>query len=353
MLAPATSGAALAAGGDTAPEQVGNAVPVVGGKHRAEVDKLRLEIKKLHNEVNNSSGLRGFIGQYAGVITALGALLAAGIAFVSQSRERNRLTKSDIATQQRAVEQRQAESDRDLAARFSHLLLDLGSDSEPVQAGAAISLLTFLDLRDPTFHHQVRLAVLANLKVTHPPAVTKLLRRTFERAMASPVSYDPIELDLSGTDLAEATLRDLKLEGARLDNADLRRADLTNTSLQGATGSDLKLDRVVLQGEKASLFNARLKDVEAPGARLQGSELVNAHIKRADLGVARFEGARLQAAHFKDCNLRGAHFNGANVADAYFHGCVFDDNALRTMLKATNVDKAHFDPEHLARLGEL
>lgn len=353
LLAPGASSVALAAGSGTAPKQVGTAAPVASVKHRAEVEKLQAEIEKLHSEVRNSSGVRGFLSQYAGVITAAGALLAAGIAFVGQSRERNRLAKSDIATQERSVEQREAESDRDLAARFSQLLLDLGSSSEPVQAGAAISLLTFLDLPDPTFHHQVRLAALANLKVTHPPAVTKLLRRTFERAMASSDSYDPIELDFSDADLMGATLRDLKLEGARLDQVDLRHADLTNTSLRGATGSDLKLDRVVLQGEKASLFNARLKDVEAPGARLQGSELVNAHIKRADLGVARFEGARLQAAHFEACNLRGANFSGANVADTYFHGCELDDNALRSLLNATNVDKAHFDAHHAARLQEL
>lgn len=355
LLAPPALTVARAAGGTAQPAQPERTTLAARGKHRAdaEIEKLHAETEKLHSEVRNSSGVRGFFSQYAGVITAAGALLAAAIAFVSQSRERNRLSQSDIATQQRVVEQRQAESDRNLAARFSQLLLDLGSDSEPVQAGAAVSLLTFLDQRDPTFHHQVRLATLANLKVSHQAAVTNLLRRTFERAMASPVPYDPVELDFSDASLAESTLRDLRLESARLDRADLRRADLTNTSLRGAFGSDLKLDGVILQGDKASLFNARLKNVKARAARLQGSEVVNAHIREADFGATRFEGARMQAAHFEDCNLSGAHFIGANVADTYFHGCLLDDNALRSLLKARNVEKAHFDAHHLARLQEL
>jgi uncharacterized protein YjbI with pentapeptide repeats/cell division protein FtsB len=322
-------------------------------KHRAETERLQAETEKLHSEIKNSSGARGFFGQYAGVITALGALVAAGIAFLGQRKESNRLAKSDIATQQRAVDQRLAESDRDLAARFSQLLADLGSEREAVQAGAAVSLLTFLDQQDPTFHHQVRLATLANLKVAHPNTVTKLLRRTFERAMTSSVPFDPIEIDLSDGDLAGATLRNLNLEGARLDHVNLDHADLTNTSLKGAIGSAMNCSRVILQGDKASLFNARLTDVEAGGARLQGSELVNAHIRKADLGQAGFEGARLQAAHFVDCDLSGARFDGANVADTYFNGCALDDNALRSLLKARNLQKAHFDPGHSARLDEL
>lgn len=353
LLGPVGASVALAADAGSAAQVADRDPPAPGAKYRAEVEKLRAEVEKLHSEVRNASGARGFFNQYAGVITALGALLAAGVAFFSQSRERNRLANSDIATQQRAVEQRLAESDRDLAARFSQLLLDLGSASEPVQAGAAVSLLTFLDQRDPTFHHQVRLATLANLKVSHPEAVTKLLRRTFERAMTTSVAFDPIELDFSDAELEGSSLRGLMLEGVRLDRVNLTGANLTDTSLQGALGSDLKIARVILQGGKASLFNARLKKVEASGARLQGSELVNAHLQEADLGSARFEGTRMQAAHFVDCDLRGAHFDGANVADTYFNGCTFDDNALRSLLNARNLEKAHFDAAHLTRMDEL
>jgi uncharacterized protein YjbI with pentapeptide repeats len=352
LLVSATVGLAFAGTGAAARQQEGG-TPASGAKQRAEVEKLQVEIEKLQGEVRSSSGVRGFFSQYAGVITAAGALLAAGIAFIGQTRERNRLAQSDIATQQRAVEQRSAESDRDLAARFSKLLLDLGSDSEPVQAGAAVSLLSFLDRPDPTFHHQVRIATLANLKVSHPTAVTKLLRRTFEQAMASDVAYDPVELDLSDADLEESTLRGLKLEGAKLDRVNLAHTDLTDTSLRGAIGTHVGLVRAILQGDKASLFNARLTNVKAVGARLQGSELVNAHIKKADLSAARFEGARMQAAHFVDCDFHGAYFDGANVADTYFHGCALDDNALRSLLKASNLEKAHLDADHLARLHEL
>ena len=362
LLASVCCGSPARAAGTAATAQHGDGrtTVVLRAKHsaevrrrRAELEKLRAETEKLHGEVRNSSGVRGFFSQYAGVITALGALLAAGFAFLSQRKESNRLARSDIAAQQRAADQRLAESDRDLAARFSRLLADLGSDKEAVQAGAVVSLLTFLDQPDPTFHHQVRLATLANLKVAHPSSVTKLLRRTFERAMSSSAPFDPVEIDLSDGDLTGVTLRNLNLEGARLDRVNLDDADLTDTSLKGAIGSVLKCAHVVLQGDQASLFNARLRDVEAAGARLQGSELVNAHIREANLRSARFEGARMQAAHFVDCDLSGARFDGANVADTYFNGCTFDDNALRSLLKARNLQKAHFDPGHFARLGEL
>jgi hypothetical protein len=159
--------------------------------------KLEVEIDKLQTEASNASGVRGFFSQYAGVLTALGALFAAGIAYLGQSRERNRQWEADRSTTKLAIEQREAESNRDLAARFSKLLSDLGSESEAIQAGAAVSLMSFLG-GNPTFHRQVRLATLANLRVPHPEPIDRLLRRTFEEAMRlDEVPYDAIELDLS------------------------------------------------------------------------------------------------------------------------------------------------------------
>ncbi len=350
VVAPAP--AALAAAETTV-------APATGGEtsdpHKLEVEteKLEVEVEKLAGEVKNASGVRGFFSRYAGLAAAIGALIGAGIAFIGQSRERNRLRKADIATQKRAVAQQKAESDRDHAARFSQLLLDLGSDSEPVQAGAAVSLLSFLGHDDPTFHHQVRLATIANLKVSHPQAVTKLLRRTFEKAMSSGVPYDPIELDLSDADLTGATLRGLTLDGANLDAAGLEYADLCDTSLRDAAGRKTKLNGAVLQGEGASLYNARLFEAECFKTGFQGAELVNAHLERADMRGARFSGARMQAAHLERSDMEGARFEGANVADTYFMGCKLDDNALRSMLKAKNWEKAHFDPAHATRLQEL
>lgn len=322
-------------------------------KGQVETEKLEVEVEKLEGEVRNASGARGFFSRYAGVITAAGALLAAGIAFLGQSRERNRLRKADIGTQERAVAQQEAESDRDHAARFSQLLLDLGSESEPVQAGAAVSLLSFLDHTDPTFHHQVRLAAAANLKVTHPAAVTKLLRRTFEKAMCSDVPYDEIELDFSDTDLTGVTLRELTLDKANLDGARLEHADLCETSLREAVGRQPKLSGARLQGGRASLYNASLFEADCFKAAFQGAELVNAHLEGSDMRGARFAGARMQAAHLENSELQGAFFEGANVADTYFKGCSLDDNALRSLLKAKNWEKAHFDPTHADRLREL
>lgn len=324
-------------------------------KLEVEVEKLRAEVDKVEGEVEHSSGLRGFLSQYGALITALVALIGVGITFRGQNKEQGRQREADRASRDRAIEQRDSEGERDLHARFSQLLLDLGSSSEAVQAGAAVSLLSFLDHQDPTFQHQVRLATLANLKVSHPAAVCKLLLRTFEQAMTvGDIPYDSLELDLSEADLRGANFAGLDLSGANLSGSQLHEANLRGAVLRDAVGRGVTLEGARLQGEGTSLLNARLPQAKCMGARFRGANLVNVHMEGADLRMARFDGAQLQAAHLeKDADLRGARFDGANVADTYFRDAHFDDDALRSLLKASNWEKAHLSPEAQRRLDEL
>jgi uncharacterized protein YjbI with pentapeptide repeats len=316
-------------------------------------EKERAETKKLHAETHNATGVRGLLSNYAALATALVALAGLALTLRGQNREQSRQRTADREQREKDREQREAEGNRELSARFSQLLLDLGSTSEPVQAGAAVSLLTFLTPEvDPSFYRQVRLAVLANLKVEHPPAVIRLLVRTFEQALAigGERPFDPIELDFSAAQLSEAMLSNLTLDGANLSETELARCDLSNTSLRDCHGTGVNLSGATIRstGEgTASLFNARLPKATALAARFDGAELVNAHLREANLRDARFNGARMQAAHLEDgTDLRGARFERANIADTWFRGALFDEPALRSLARAENWEQAHFDENH-------
>jgi|CZKG01.1.fsa_nt_gi hypothetical protein len=316
-------------------------------------EKLQAEVDKLHSEIRRSSGFRGFFSTYAALLTALAAIAAVAITLRGQIKEQSRQSDAEQTQRGQAREQRELESKRELAARFSQLLLDLGSPSEPVQAGAVVSLLGFLGREDGGFRHQVRLAVLANLKVGHTPAIARLLIRTFEEAMSTgeETPFDPIELDFARAQLFGARLAGLDLGGANLAEANLAGADLSETSLRDARGPGVILDDATIQGIGASLFNARLPGARCIGTRFKGAELVNAHLEGADLRNARFEGARMQAAHLeRNADLRGARFDGANVADTYFRDAIFDDTALKSLKRAQNWERAHFSPDALVRL---
>ena len=110
------------------------------------------------------------MADYVALVTAvvavggLGATVWKQISDQSLQRERDR-------------DQRLIESDRRLEDRFATVLSELGSEAIAVKAGAASSLTTYLASDHRRFHHQVRLAVLTNLKLDHEEPIRKLLAR--------------------------------------------------------------------------------------------------------------------------------------------------------------------------------
>jgi len=311
----------------------------------------RQELRKLEIENEDKTGVRGFFSNYAALLTALVAAGGLLLTFSGQVRAGRR--EREVARQQATSEreQRERESQRTLEERFSALLADLGSERDAIQAAAAISLLTFLSPENAGFHQQVMMATLANLKVEHPPAITKLLRTTFQTALRSGGTPGR-GLDLSGASLAEADLAKLDLTEVTLDATDLREASLNDGVLVGAHGRGVILEGALLHGNETTLLNARLPKALAARARFDGATLVNAHLEGADLRGAGFRGARMQAAHLEDSQLAGAQFDGADVADTYFLRASFDDAALRSLAR-TNWTRAHISPADMTRLGEL
>jgi uncharacterized protein YjbI with pentapeptide repeats len=308
---------------------------------KLEREKAQEEIRKLRAEVGDSTGIRGLVGLLAAPLTGLAAIAAITVSLYSLRKE-----QANQRRQREDAQRSQAEE------KFANVLLSLGAEREAVQAGAAVSLLTFLGDDHQPYHEQVRWAVLANLKVEHSPGVRRLLVHVFETAMRAEGTLSPDELDLSHAFLSGVRLKGLTLDGAQLDGADLGGANLAAVSLVGAEGRRVCLDRASFLGG-ADLLNARLIKISARKATFGGANLVNAHLNGGNFEEASFAGARLQAAHLRNARLQGARFEGANVADTYFLGARLDRRSLVSLRQAENWTKAHFDPAIKARLDSI
>jgi len=317
-------------------------------RQNLEQEKLRQEVVKLQIENRKANSILVFLVSNAGLLTVLLAIIGAIVTIGKQIEER----KKDR-------QQREAENLRRIDEKFTAIIKDLGSDSVPIQAGAAVSILTFLKPMYQAFYEQVYLIILANLKVKkdkREEATAELLLQGFEKAIRLLIEYkikqgEPVELDLS-----QADLKRVNLSGLDLSNADLGFADMPNANLEAANlfrvkGYGAKLKGVRLS--RANLNEARFKTAKFADALFHDANLVAANMKETDLQRVQFHQAKLQSTHFEHADLRGAQFNQANIDDAFFKGALMDDQTLRSILKAFNWDNAHFDDEIKTKLEDL
>jgi uncharacterized protein YjbI with pentapeptide repeats len=320
-----------------------------------EEQKLCAEIRKLEADRAQATGWHGMISSVAGLAGVLGAVGAVTGVLLTFRAQRSAQTEQRIRDNQ----QREDESQRLLDERFGQILKDLGDDSPAVRAGSAISLLGFVDaphLRDgarSAFNRRVRLATLANLKVTHDAEVCKLLRRVLEVALRTSDALEPVERDFAHAALRRADLSELDLTEADVAFADLQRANLTNSVLFRAQGLEVDITSARLSGPKADLREVRFRKAIGEGADFTEANLRAAHFDEARLKGARFQNARLQSAHFDRAELAGAAFQHADLNDAYFREAIFDDTSLRSITRALNWEKAHFSTDVRERLDSL
>lgn len=378
LLALGASSAALVVSNTR--DHAGPAATVTVSSTALADEKLRAEIAQLRAETRKLNSDRGFLSENGAVLAALlTGVVAVGGLFLTlwkqiteQARQRDADRKqrdSEIAQQKlerereqeargREREQREADSMRRFEERFTAILAELGAESEAMQAGAAVSLLTFLRPEQEAFHRQVRLVALANLKVAHSEPVRKLLLHVFEQAarLAPPV---PNERDLSQASLDGADLSELDISGADLTGTRLRNAILENVNLRAAHGNeelDLKNARVC--GPDTDLHAVRFKKLQGVNVNFTEANLSAAHLEGGNLRYARFQKARLQAAHLEGADLRGAQFQRADLRDTYFtekrtESALLDEAALRSISAALTREGAHFTAEHEQRLAEL
>ena len=311
-------------------------------KSEQELTRLKLveEVEKLERENDEADGLSGFLVGIAPFVTALVAVGGLLATFWKQNSDQR-------GQRERDRREARAERGRRLEDRFAAILTELGAESPFTKAGAAASLVTYLQPRHRRFHHQVRLAVLTNLKLDHDEPIRKLLARVYATAVSSEEPLDMFELDLSRAKLKNADLSGLALREADLAFADLTDALLLGTDLYRARGVKVCLEGARLgarAGRPASLIEVRFRQARCQNAVFSEALLVNAHLEEADLRGASFVRARLQAAHLERALLEGAHFEQANLADTYFVDAELDYVALRSIRRAFNWRKAHFDP---------
>jgi uncharacterized protein YjbI with pentapeptide repeats len=324
-------------------------------REQLELVKLKQEIKKLELENKKLSDGRGTIVGIAPFLTAIVALLGVFITLWRHLSEQRR---------QRDLDRKNLETDRirRFNEKFNAVVENLGSESQAIQASAAVSIQTFLKPEYSEFHDQVFLILLANLKVQHNEVIQQLLTAGFEKAIRVKSDViaaqneqidekdEKIVLDLSGCALDGANLMKINLGWANLRKASLQHANLKDACLIRVKGEGAKLQ--FLKGGGADLKKARLKGANLTRANFREADLKWVHFEEADLSHCKFERAFLQGAHLEKSVLMGAHFEQADLNNAFFKEAKLDITAISSIVKAYNWRKAHFDPDILEKIKE-
>jgi uncharacterized protein YjbI with pentapeptide repeats len=353
-------------------------------RQQLDIQKLQQEIRKLKLENDRSSGIGGGLLRWGPFVAVAGGVITVLVAVRKEVRE-NRQQRADelkqrkVESEQKAVEAKQererkeaelraqeAEAQRRFDNLFGQAVINLGSDNEGVQASAVVLLETFLGDEYATFHEQVYRILRANLgaNLAHAPLVNRLLVHAFEKAIRRRLAAAAGSGDAERLDLANCMLPRVDLHGLGLVQVDLAFSTLLDANLDGADltklrGYQVGLERARLSGAvltEARMHGAQCKDAQFHNARLISAELRSSNDQQTDLRKAEFFGASMQGAHLDGADVRGAKFDDANLSDAYFPGVTYDDDALRSILRAKIIDgkpswkNANFDPEVLAKL---
>ena len=325
--------------------------PVLLDKDQLELDKLRQEIRKLELENERLNSASSLFLAWAPFVTALVALIGAGLTIWKHIDETSQRQKIEI-------HQREQETLRRFSESFAATAKNLGDDSPAIQAAAASSLMSFLKPQYREFSEDVFLLLLASLKVSREQSVADILVRVFEKAL--PLELEQLArpggsagqrdtdranlpLDLARTYLYRVDLGGLDFQAFDLDiaYANLKGANLSDCSFHRlkAFGAELRKARLA----RANLLEAGLNSIDAREASFHNANLVSAKLKNARLNNAEFHQARMQEAHLEGAHLEGAHFEEANLNNTYFRRAFFDLSAKRSITRALNWEKANFD----------
>lgn len=312
-----------------------------------QVEKLKQEIEKLKSE-NTIKPIYRILPTYAGILTALIAILGALISY------RKYLIEKRMETKVR------------LEDNFNTIIENIGSESPSIQASAIVSLLTFLNEEYKEFHLQVYTILLANLKIGHAKNVNALMVKAFERAL--PIYLKDIKSQRSDTtndsgnqlelDLSRTNLYRIDLHGENLENVDLAYSNLQNANLSGCNlkrakgiGADLSGARL----SRANLNEGRFNKANFENAHFHETNLVSATLKNSNLKGAEFQRASLQEAHLEGSEIDRAKFEEANLNNTFFKNVNCNEAVIKSILrsKGGSWKKANFDPEIKEKLQEF
>jgi uncharacterized protein YjbI with pentapeptide repeats len=235
--------------------------------------------------------------------------------------------------------------------RLKATLGDLEVEGMQVLVGR--ELLDLLDGATDDEAATLYLSLLGNVKLDRPDAIVSeiapAIAGALRRLLASGIPRADLNLDLARSRLRRIDLSGLDLHEADLAFADLRHAKLGNTNMWRVLGYAVDVSKAALAG--ANLEEARWHTCRARETQFHDCRMTSAVLKEADLSGAEFFGSRLQGAHLERATLLGASFEGANLADAFFAGAKLDDAAVKSLSRALNWQKAHFDPEIAAAVA--
>lgn len=309
-----------------------------------EAEKLHQEVLQLAIENQELASPWQKISSYATIITVVVAVLGAFATIWKQISE-NRQDR----------EQRETDSRRRMDDKFTSIVKDLGSENPSLQVSAAVSLMTFLREEYTSFHEQVYLVLLANLKVKHEVQLNRLLIQAFTKALKLRLERQPVSeqepLDLTNTNLYRIDLSGLNLPNTDIAFADMQLANLREANLFRVRGYQVNLAKASLT--RANLGEARLAEANLTNCHFHETNLVSATMKKANLSGAEFFEAKLQAARLDEANVSGARFERSDLSDTYFLNAIIPDQTLKSIRKALNWEKAHFDEATLARLEKI
>lgn len=320
--------------------------PLPEPAQQLERQKLEREIARLEQDIALNSGGWGRFVQSAPFITAIIALLGVFVTVWRQMSESSR---------QREIDRRQQENEqlRRFDERFHQIIEGLGSEVEAIRAGAAVSILSYLNPEHARFHEQVFLVLMANLKLCHDDITRSLLVRGFEQAIRQKaITIEALNADIEEKDekvildLSHCDLTGARLAAVNLSWADMRESKLCSTHFRKACLQRLNAQGADLTGAQfpqADLRKATFDDAILPDARFSGADLRWVHFRKADLRRVKFQGAPLQSALFQGADLRGARFEHADLNNAIFKGAKLDRATMKSLVKAYNWRKATFD----------
>jgi uncharacterized protein YjbI with pentapeptide repeats len=331
-------------------------------RQELENNKLRQETIKLRLENQKLSSPWVLLLEYGPLLTALVAVGGFIFTFWKQIAENQRQGRLDYTQREHDRQQQRDELQHKLEEQFSAIITNLGSESSSLQASAAVQIMGFLRPEYRNFHAQAFLILYANLKVQHNQnlqqnrTLGKLLVSAFEQAIRTQVSNRVPQnsltpIDLSRSYLNRAQLQNLDLTAADIAFSDLRGANLTGTSLFRVRGYAVHLEKARLS--RATLGEARLRKAFLNDTQFHEANLIAADLREANLSKAQFQQAKMQSAHLDRADLTGARFEHADLNDTFFFGATIPTATLKSILKAKNWKKAHYDPSVWADLLAL
>lgn len=308
--------------------------------------KLLCEIEKMQTEIQLASSRWAKFTQAAPFMTAIIALIGVFITFWKQLNESSRQREADKSQIER-------EALRRFDEKFNQIVEGLGSPVAAIQAGAAVSILSYLRPEYNDFHEQVFLILIASLKTAHDEVTNSFLVQAFERSVSITSmevekknagideKEEKISLDLSHCNLAGVRLPCVNLSWANVQESHLEKVILRGACLQRLSAQGAKCHGA--QFSQADLRKSVFDGAVMPSSRFCASDLRWVHFKKCDLRDAKFQRATLQSALFNGADLRGARFEQADINNATFTGAKIDKIAMISIVKAYNWRQADFD----------